>query len=459
MDPISRRRFLRAAGALLLPVPDAALQAALDPEQAVPSLPELSLDRREPGLAQGQLVAEARPVRINGRTVEAWTYNGSYPGPLIRVREGETLRLTLVNRLPVATNLHFHGMWVSPSGRGDNVWVQVPPGESFTYEFAIPAGNAGLQWYHPHIHGASAEPLFRGLAGALLVEGEEAFERELVCDDRVLVLKDLTVEGGRIPRVRPTEVSAGREGQWLLVNGMEQPVLQATRTLLRARFLNASNSRYWKLRLSNEAPMTVIALDGRTLESPRELQELLLVPGARAEALIVLDNPAPVDLWYHPVPRREMQFTGARPLLRILPPPAATPVRIPGRLARVPRFGAAPPDSERDIVLGLFNLCGRFLNPARVDIRTRVGAREIWNVRNADYMDHAFHLHTWHYELLDFDGRAPAHLERRDVHNVRIGENMRIGIHFTGHSGRTLYHCHFAEHADAGMMAVLQVDP
>lgn len=455
---ISRRRFLQTGAALTLPFSDAALRAASGHETAVPAPPELPLDRSEPGLASGRLVAEARRVAINGRQVEAWTYNGAYPGPLIRVREGETLRLTLTNRLPVDTNLHFHGMWVSPSGRADNVWVRVPPGESFTYEFAIPAGNAGLQWYHPHVHGASGEPLFRGLAGPLLVEGAEPFEQDLVCDDRVFVLKDLTVEGGRIPRARATEVSAGREGQWLLVNGVEGPVLQATRTLLRARFLNASNSRYWKLRLSNEAPMMVIALDGRTLEAPRELQELLLVPGARAEALILLDNPAPVDLWYHPVPRREMQFTGSRPLMRILPPSAPTPVAIPSRLVRVPRFGDAPPDAERDVVLGLFNLCGRFLDPARIDIRTRLGAREVWNVRNADYMDHAFHLHTWHYEILDFDGRPPPHLERRDMHNVRIGETMRIGIHFTGHTGRTMYHCHFAEHADAGMMAVLQVD-
>lgn len=459
MSVLSRRRFLQASAAALMPFSDAALRAALGSEVPVPAPTELPLDRSEPGLASGRLVAQARRVRINGREVDAWTYNGAYPGPLVRVREGETLRLELENRLPVPTNLHFHGLWVSPSGRADNPWVQVPPGESFTYEFTVPAGNAGLQWYHPHIHGASGEPLFRGLAGPLLVEGAEAFENDLACDDRVFVLKDLTVEGTRIPRVRATEVSAGREGDWLLVNGAQRPVLRATRTLLRARLLNASNSRYWKLRLSNEAPLIVIALDGRTLEAPRELQELLLVPGARAEALIVLDNPAPVELWYHPVPRRGMQFTGAQPLLRILPPAAATPVAIPARLVQVPRFGPAPPDAEREIVLGLFNLCGRFMDPTRVDVRTRVGAREVWNVRNADYMDHAFHLHTWHYEILDFDGRQPPHHERRDMHNVRIGETMRIGIHFTGHSGRTLYHCHFAEHADAGMMAVLQVDP
>ena len=100
---------------------------------------------------------------VDGRRAALWTYGGSFPGKLIRVREGETVRLRFTNRLPEVTNLHFHGLHVPPTGRADNSWLHVPPGETFAYEFEVPRGSAGTYWYHPHAHGTLARQLWAGL--------------------------------------------------------------------------------------------------------------------------------------------------------------------------------------------------------------------------------------------------------------------------------------------------------
>ena len=453
-----RRRFLQATGSLLLPFADLGWRAAFGSQPDLPAVAELPFDRSVPGLARGTLVAKPARTMIVGRMVDTLTYNGEFPGPLLRLREGETVQLLFINRTDAPSNLHFHGLLLSPRGRADNVWIQVPPGASFEYEFVVPRGSAGAHWYHPHIHGATARAMFRGLAGPILVEGDDDFERELDCDDRLLVLKDLTLDHDEIEGHRSNEWSVGKEGRLLLVNGVERPVIRARKSLLRLRLLNASNARYWRLRRSDERPLVVIAHDGRWLDAPRDIAEIQLVPGARAELLVVLDDPAPIDLWYLPTPRRGMAFTGPQPLVTIEPPATLARVAIPKVLAPSPAFPVNEAVIEREVILSLFNICTSFFDPERVDIRARLGTREIWRIRNVDLMDHPFHLHTWHYEVLDINGEASAYRAQRDMFNIRSGDDVRIGIHFTEHTGRTLYHCHLAEHTDRGMMAILQVD-
>lgn len=442
----------------MLPFADVGFRAAFGSAPELPVVPEVAFDRSEPGLARGTLVATPARTMINGRAVEALTYNGVFPGPLLRLREGETVQLRLDNRTDADSNLHFHGLSLPPGGRGDNVWIQVPPGEHFDYEFTVPRGNAGLHWYHPHVHGATARAMFRGLAGPILVEGYHDFERSLDCDDRLLVLKDITLDGDAVAPHRSNEWSLGKEGEWLLVNGVERPAIRARKSLVRLRLVNASNARYWNLRRSDERPFVVIAHDGQYLDRPQEATEVFLVPGARAEVLVALDEAVPVELWYYPTHRRGMAFTAPQPVATIEPPAARSDLSVPTALVSDSPFPAHRATTERDVILSLFNICTRFFDQSRIDIRTQRGAREIWRVRNVDIMDHPFHLHTWHFEVLDVNGMAPPYRARRDMFNIREGDIVRIGIHFTEHTGRTLYHCHFAEHSDRGMMAILQVD-
>lgn len=132
------------------------------------------------------------PWTLSDDRVELRSYVGSgaktgdFVAPTIRVAPGQKLSITLDNQLPPCTdaqrsdhscfndtNLHTHGMWVSPSGHSDNVLVSIHPGEQFRYEYEIPADHpAGTFWYHPHQHGAGFVQLGSGMAGALIVTGD-----------------------------------------------------------------------------------------------------------------------------------------------------------------------------------------------------------------------------------------------------------------------------------------------
>ncbi|MEA5499230.1 multicopper oxidase domain-containing protein [Limnoraphis robusta Tam1] len=100
-------------------------------------------------------------------------YNGQIPGPRLEAKPGDTIRINFTNKLSQPTNLHYHGLHISPTGNADNVFLHIPPGESFTYEFTLAKNHpSGTFWYHPHLHGLVAEQLFGGLAGLLIVRGE-----------------------------------------------------------------------------------------------------------------------------------------------------------------------------------------------------------------------------------------------------------------------------------------------
>ncbi|WP_343938521.1 multicopper oxidase domain-containing protein, partial [Pseudonocardia zijingensis] len=177
--PISRRRALVFGGAGVAAlavgtagwITTAGSTSAGGPGAAGEPLarpPELTA---RDGRLQVELVAAAG-ARLAGQDTRALGFNGSSPGPTLRVRPGDELAVRLTNRLDQPTNLHTHGLRVSPEGNGDNPFVRIDPGASFDYRILVPADHPpGTHWYHPHHHGAVADQLFGGLAGALLVDG------------------------------------------------------------------------------------------------------------------------------------------------------------------------------------------------------------------------------------------------------------------------------------------------
>src|SRR5437588_5070699 len=103
------------------------------------------------GYLRVRLVAEMRQVELGGRRVRALVYNGDYMPPTIRLRPGDRLDLELVNKLSEPTNLHVHGMHVSPQGHSDNIFLHIPAGQTFQYRYDFPADlEQGTYWYHSH---------------------------------------------------------------------------------------------------------------------------------------------------------------------------------------------------------------------------------------------------------------------------------------------------------------------
>src|SRR6267142_3385344 len=188
---LDRRSFLTAVGrtGAALAAPNILRSAAaitgssamLLPTSAHAGIGETLLQpseiRSRNGVLDATITAAPGPVRLGNHVLPGFLYNGAYSPPLLRARLGDTMRITFRNDLPDdPSNLHYHGMSVSPQGRSDNVFVHVHPGHEFKYEVHIPANGRqrpGLFWYHPHAHGVVAKQMLGGMSGALVIDGSE----------------------------------------------------------------------------------------------------------------------------------------------------------------------------------------------------------------------------------------------------------------------------------------------
>ena len=140
-----------------------------------------------------------------GKKVKAWAYNGQVPGPQIRVREGDRVRVILKNELPESTSIHFHGLELPNDQDGVPFITQPPikPGETYTYEFTVP--NAGSHMYHSHHNAANQVGL--GLLGAFIVEPKRPLAAHKADVDYVMILNDgyhgYTLNGKGFPATEP----------------------------------------------------------------------------------------------------------------------------------------------------------------------------------------------------------------------------------------------------------------
>jgi FtsP/CotA-like multicopper oxidase with cupredoxin domain len=455
---LDRRGVLQLAGGL-------AAAAALSPwrlEASGIELPEIApapARRPEPGLLEAEIDARVESLVVGDQRAGLWTYGGSFPGRALEVREGETLRLHFTNRLPEPTNLHFHGLHIPPTGRADNVCLHIAPGERFTYEFTIGKGEGGTYWYHPHLHGAIARQLWSGLAGPLIVRAPEDERPELrAADERVIMLKDIALEDGAPARHTASDWMQGKQGDLILVNGALRPTLRARASLLRLRLINACNARYVRLGLDPTEPLHLIATDGHFIERPLALDELLLVPGARADVLLALDGERPLRLLDLPYDRRIPLHSGRSTLMDILPPPETRPLPLPDRLPEVRPLDPQAA-TRRRVTMAPFLLNGQPFNPRRTDATARRGDLELWEVANVGSMDHPFHIHNWYFQVLSRNGRPETLRAWRDMVNLRPGDALELLVPLRSFAGKSVYHCHIAEHGDKGMMATIEVVP
>jgi len=472
---LSRRSLLKL-GALGLAGGLAGCTRAQNP--LIEPLPEVI--RSDGGLLELTLPLAETRVELAGRPARLFAYGGRVPGPRLELRPGDTLRLRLENRLKEPTNLHFHGLHVSPSGNSDNVFLEIPPGEVLVYEVLIPKDHpAGTFWYHPHRHGLVARQVFAGAAGLLVVRGDlDEVPEVAAAREAFLVLKDFALAGERVPAPSPMERAAGREGPILTANGKTRERLSVPRGgLLRLRLLNASASRVFRLRL-DEHPFYLIATDGGGLAEPVELEELLLAPGERAEVLVRGNRPPgsyalrvlPYDRGGPGGMGMGMGMGGfARPQSSgvvgelVYEGEARPELPLPTRLLSLDPLPA--PVRTRRFLLGhamrpgrgmVFVINGKTFDPRRVDVEARLGDVEEWELVNLGVMDHPFHLHTNPFQVVSRNGRKEPFLAWRDVVNLRPNERVRFRVRYQDFTGRAVFHCHILDHEDLGMMGVIE---
>jgi FtsP/CotA-like multicopper oxidase with cupredoxin domain len=396
-----------------------------------------------------------------GATIQAWTFNGQVPGPVIEGRVGDVLEIRLTNRLPEPTAIHWHGLRLPASMDGtEMVQRLVQPGESFTYRFKLL--DAGTFWYHPHAN--ETVQLERGLYGALIVRGEEEpkLDRE-----QVLVLDDLKLDRkGRIAKFGGfVQWHDGREGDARLVNGKVEPTLDiAAGQIERWRVVNASSARYVRLSIGR-APFRLLGTDGGLLEAPVTVNDVLLAPGDRADIAVgpfAEGQEIAVEAlryWRTTIKRRNDERFAALRVGKAQPSNAIVPERLRVIEPLAPSSAAPNRTVDFGIKLSLRRGVDFVVNGEKhnVDEPVKIGELQVWDVVNSTLMDHPFHLHGYFFQVLAVNGKPPAWRSWEDVVNLPPKSTTRIAWMPDGRPGSWMYHCHILEHHASGMMAHFDV--
>jgi FtsP/CotA-like multicopper oxidase with cupredoxin domain len=408
--------------------------------------------------------AEATKVYGGNPPTRVWAYNGSVPGPLLEAKVGDRLIARFTNRLPEPTTIHWHGIRL-PTGMDGSPMVTPPisPGSGFRYEFTLK--DAGLYWFHPHVR--SDLQVQRGLYGALVVRSPE---EPRVDEERILVLDDvrLKADGSLAEYLDDEAKMMGREGNTLLVNGVEAPELRfRPGALARLRLVNAANGRFFHLRIPG-LTWRVIGGDGGFLPRPRDAERVLLAPGERLDLLVRLPRTAgTLDLWNEPYERghesihepakrvASLVLAGA-PVVEELPMPEAFAEieRLPAKDASFAlRFDERfTPEGEL-----LFTVNGE-AHPDVPPVMVENGSIHGFDVFNDSDMDHPFHLHGFFFQVLSRNGvpEPPEALQNKDTILLPAKGSLRLVSRFD-EPGMWMYHCHILEHAEHGMMGEIHV--
>lgn len=379
------------------------------------------------------------------------------------------MEIALVNQLTEATNYHFHGFHVSPSGNSDNIFLTVEPGQTSHYVVDSPADHApGLYWYHSHQHGLSQNQVGQGLAGTILVEGlTDRLPAPLrSVTDRVMVLKDLAGVPGAIPT--PQAGQTPTPGPSLTVNNQLLPrfAIQPGETQL-WRLANASASTFYNLQLPGQQ-FSVLAEDADPVWEVWSSDYLLMPPGKRYEVLVT-GGPAGTNT-LKTLPFNEGVYTSRDAVLATVtttgsPRPAAA---MPTGLIAKKDLSDAPIAQRRTIAFdnatkpdapNPFLINGRAFDHDRVDFQVKLGTVEEWAIRNETNEWRPFHIHVNDFQVISINGRPHNARGLQDVILLPPQSEVVIRNPFLDFTGEFVFHCHILYHEDLGMMATVEVVP
>ncbi len=466
----TRRETLAALGSAAASV--AAGEAAAQPASA-PRAVAAEPPTRPLVIASGK--ARLRPAPA-GET-EILTLNGVSPGPVLRIRQGETLRLKLENRTALPLALHWHGLRGGPAaqdGVGGFSQPPVNPGGSFDYHLTPP--DSGTILYRAMVMGGSSEPAGRGVAGMLIVEEPDPLPVDL--DLPVLVGDWLLGDDHAIRPFAPqteANAAAGRLGSWLTVNGGPPPQSIAVRpgARVRLRLANACNARIMRLRFDG-VKAHVIAVDGQPTDTFEPVRaQLPFAPGTRYD--LVVDMPAEAGqvagvtaLIGAGVPLVRLVAEGERKQPATEPvalkPNPALPAGVRLQDARRPQIvidGGAKLTSEAKLDFAGLDLARPWrLNGGVGDLgkplfSVRRGTPIVLAIDNRTAFLQPIHVHGHAFRLLHplDDGWEPYFLD-----TVQIPENRKLHIAFIADNpGRWLISSSVLERFDLGLWTWFEV--
>ena len=457
---------------------------------------------------------ETREVRWElapGRTVNAMAYNGRIPGPEVRLREGERVRVVLKNSLAEPTTIHWHGVDVpnAMDGVPDVTQKAVQPGETFVYEFE--ARPAGTRWYHTHVQ--EHRQMDRGLAAPLIIE--PAAPEPMAHDREVTLIFDDWATGSGLELPPTREGTAGGRGSMggmmdgmmrgggmvggrgmggmmgggmmrqgaspepaydlMTINGKAYPATEPLRLQkgerVRLRLINASNEHTHVIRLAGH-PLHVTHTDGNPLDSPVGVDAIPIAPSERYDAVIVAERPG---AWLLYCAQPGHATAGEQMLVLYDGYPSAKPPPAEAGVAnlRLWHYGLgqgrqilpAPTGTSRTFEQ---TLSGGMMGSDVWTINSKVwprtdplplarGARAIVRFRNMSPEAHPMHLHGQSFRVLAIKGTLLATPIVKDTVDVEAHMGSAV-LEFTAHNpGDWLFHCHKPMHMMGGMIALVKI--
>jgi FtsP/CotA-like multicopper oxidase with cupredoxin domain len=435
--------------------------------------------------------------------VDAWTLNGSVPSPTIRLRQGQSARIDLVNELPEPTILHWHGLAVPEEADG-HPRLAIDPGERYAYDFPI-LNRSGTYWYHPHTHGLTAAQTYKGMGGLLIVDDDEEDGYQLPSGEYEipLILQDKRLDGSLSLAYglgMPHDMMHGYLGDTAFSNGVVNATVDVRRSRYRLRILNGSSARILDLGLSSGDPLHLIGSDGGLLHAPIRMERIMLGPAERADVLVDFSSKRPGErvmlrsLAFE-VPgmmgmgmgrggsggRGGMMMMGmggspqgtAMDLLEFVvqESPAETGPPTPALFSAVPDRGAVTGSTPRrsftfnsTMMMGsggpTHTINGKQFEMERVDERVPRMQTEVWSFVNDSELPHPVHVHAGQFRVLSrTGGRArvmPWETGLKDTVLTLPGERVDVAVRFF-YEGLFLLHCHNLEHEDMNMMLNFEV--
>ncbi len=413
----------------------------------------------KPSMANPTLL-RAEPVRLQvlpeGQSATALLgFNGSSPGPELRLRQGDTLAVRFDNQTDQASSVHWHGIRLENAMDGVPGLTQplVEPGQSFEYSFTVP--DAGTYWYHSHHQ--SWEQVAKGLYGPLIVDERDPPE---VDQDITVVLDDWRIDEdgalmGGFGNMHDFS-HAGRLGNYAMVLPSKDSVRRGDR--LRLRLINTATARIFPVRIEG-LTAKVVALDGMPLPEPRDLTDLQVAPAQRVD--LIGDVTGTVEFLF--VARDGLYEMGSLEVQGENDTPATT------EISPLPRPDVAQPSADPDQALTLKMeggaMGGRHAGgdiwafngvsglPEAPYAQFQRGETAVIDLINDTSFPHGIHLHGHHFRELNGDGSLG---DLRDTSLVDRGESKKIAVVFDN-PGKWLLHCHMLGHQASGMKTWVEV--
>ncbi len=424
---------------------------------------------------QKNLISDAYPAST------LWTYSGENPGPQIRVKRGERVKVRLINQLSEPTSIHWHGIRIDNAMDGVAGLTQdaVLPGETFEYDFVVP--DVGTYWYHAHTK--TWNQVARGLYGVLIVEDDdEVFDDD---HDITLVLDDWRLgQDGTLDILSLGSTvdwsHEGRLGNWLTVNGKPPYEYEINAgEPYRLRLLNASNARSFEID-PNSFGAKIIAFDGQATPEAQTIvySPMLLGPAQRVDLLVQPEpggsfsinemsngqNYALVNFKVLGDKISEIKNISIVP--NLLPEPDienAMTFKLHmtgGAMGRIGEavFNGEPLEGEDFINFKQFWAFNGIANLSDEPFfRVERNQSVIIEVFNDTGFLHAMHAHGHHFRIIervgvDLDEGMPW----RDTFMIGARQTTRIAF-VADNPGKWLFHCHMLEHAAAGMITWFDV--